>query len=78
MLPPSILSYTTRSNYMFYQTFVLLVQEREGKLDYNGFSYALSLGSKGSVVKLVFEWEGAIKPVNSRLGTQNYLNYVSM
>ena len=53
----------------FHNWLFFLLEERKGDLDYYGFNKAFSFGrnstgeKRGAIIKTVFEWENAIKPV---------------
>jgi len=50
----------------FHNWLFFLMEEQKGDVNYYGFSKKLSFGQgKGGIMKTVFEWEGAIKPVSS-------------
>ena len=50
----------------FHNWLFFLLEEQRGDVNYYGFSKGFSFGyGKGGILKTIFEWEGAIKPVSS-------------
>ena len=50
----------------FHNWLFFLLEEQKGDVNYYGFSKGFGFGpGKGAILKTIFEWEGAIKPVSS-------------
>ena len=50
----------------FHNWLFFLLEERKGDVNYYGFSKGFGFGhGKGGILKTIFEWEGALKPVSS-------------